>query len=121
MGPKLGLTILSGMAPGPLVDAITSHSVTGLSRVPGIGKKTAERIILELKDKMAGLAASASSASKGDAAPAGSLIEDAISGLEALGYGKTVAEKNALEAIRENPSLTTSSAIITEVLKRMNR
>lgn len=97
IGPKLAITILSGMVAEEMVTAIRGNDVARLTRIPGIGKKTAERMVLELRDKMPQQVA-------GDAAPAqvlSSTEEDVLSALMNLGYQRVTAEK-ALAAIGKN-------------------
>src|SRR5205814_7761041 len=57
IGPKLAITVLSGMAADALVSALRGNDLIALTRIPGVGKKTAERMVLELRDKLEGLAA----------------------------------------------------------------
>ncbi|HEY6250849.1 MAG TPA: Holliday junction branch migration protein RuvA [Candidatus Angelobacter sp.] len=87
IGPKLAITILSGMPADAMVAAIKGNNLTALTRIPGIGKKTAERMVLELRDKLGTFAAS-------EAVTAASPVEeDVISALVNLGYQRGVAEK----------------------------
>lgn len=95
VGPKLALTILSGLDQDGIARAIASQDVATLSRIPGIGKKTAERIALELRDKMGG----AGSVFRTDAPP--DARSEAVSALEALGYKRADAEKAITQAIKE--------------------
>ena len=95
IGPKLAVTILSGMAADAMVAAIRDNDVAQLTRIPGIGKKTAERMVLELRDKLEGLAAA-------PAAPKASpLEEDVLSALVNLGYQRAAAER-ALARLASN-------------------
>jgi holliday junction DNA helicase RuvA len=97
IGPKLAITILSGMAAEEMVSAIRGNDVARLTRIPGIGKKTAERMVLELRDKMPQQVA-------GDAAPMqvlSSVEEDVLSALMNLGYQRAAAEKS-LASIGKN-------------------
>jgi Holliday junction DNA helicase RuvA len=83
IGPKLAVTILSGGSVEDLVTAIKRSDLARLTAIPGVGKKTAERIVLELKDKLQDFAE----------APAKSSIEmDVLSALENLGYNRAMAE-----------------------------
>ena len=91
VGPKLALTILSGMPPAELFRTIDSNDTGKLSTIPGIGRKTAERLILEMRDKMDGL--SLESASTKDSIPQNGLFDDALSALVNLGYKKNQAEQ----------------------------
>ena len=95
IGPKLAITILSGMAADEMVAAIRSGDVARLTRIPGIGKKTAERMVLELRDKLPG----ATAAAEAGAPQASPVEEDVISALVNLGYQRVAAEK-ALAATR---------------------
>jgi holliday junction DNA helicase RuvA len=88
IGPKLAITILSGMSAETMVGAIRSNDVAQLTRIPGIGKKIAERMVLELRDKLESFTISAV------APPAASAVEeDVISALVNLGYQRGAAEK----------------------------
>jgi Holliday junction DNA helicase RuvA len=93
IGPKLGLTVLSGLAAADLIAAIRAGAADRLVRIPGVGKKTAERMILELREKLPEVAAGASA----DAAPAGkaalsALEQDVLSALVNLGCAAAAAE-----------------------------
>jgi holliday junction DNA helicase RuvA len=92
IGPKLAITILSGMAADEMVGAIRGNDVARLTRIPGIGKKTAERMVLELRDKLPQAAPTAITA----APPVTAVEEDVLSALVNLGYQRAAAEK-ALE------------------------
>jgi holliday junction DNA helicase RuvA len=101
IGPKLAMTALSGMAADSLIAALRGNDLPALTRIPGVGKKTAERMVLELRDKLQGFASSA-------AAPAASQMdEDVISALVNLGYQRPAAEqalKRATPIAGKNPS-----------------
>ncbi len=99
VGPKLAITLLSGIEATALASAIRSADHALLTRIPGIGKKTAERIVLELKDKLEALAAPAS-ASGGT--PHTGAAEDVISALTNLGYSRASAQKAVESAIQTN-------------------
>ncbi|PYX04380.1 MAG: Holliday junction branch migration protein RuvA [Acidobacteria bacterium] len=97
IGPKLAITILSGMAADEMVSAIRGSDVARLTRIPGIGKKTAERMVLELRDKLPteGIAES-------PVTPAMSAVEeDVLSALMNLGYQRAAAER-ALASVEKN-------------------
>ena len=91
VGPKLALTILSGMPPAELFTTIDSNDIGKLSTIPGIGRKTAERLILEMRDKMDGI--SLDSGIQKDSIPQNGLLDDALSALVNLGYKKNQAEQ----------------------------
>lgn len=86
IGPKLGRDILSNIQPGPLAQALSQGDIHKLSTIPGIGKKTAERLILELKDKVAKLDMSSLPAVDRREIPADDVMEDVVSALLNLGY-----------------------------------
>jgi Holliday junction DNA helicase RuvA len=92
IGPKLAITILSGMAADEMVGAIRGNDVARLTRIPGIGKKTAERMVLELRDKLPQAAPTTITT----APPVSAVEEDVLSALVNLGYQRAAAEK-ALE------------------------
>jgi Holliday junction DNA helicase RuvA len=88
IGPKLAITILSGMAADAMVAAIKGNNVAALTRIPGIGKKTAERMVLELRDKLEAFSVAAETVSA-----MSPVEEDVISALVNLGYQRAIAEK----------------------------
>jgi Holliday junction DNA helicase RuvA len=88
IGPKLAITILSGMPAEAMIAAIKGNNVASLTRIPGIGKKTAERMVLELRDKLDSFSVSAEIT-----AAATPVEEDVISALVNLGYQRPLAEK----------------------------
>ena len=87
IGPKLAITILSGMPADTMVGAIKGNNVAALTRIPGIGKKTAERMVLELRDKLEAIGVAAA------AAAASPVEEDVLSALVNLGYQRALAER----------------------------
>lgn len=105
IGPRLAITILSGMGTDDLIRAITNSDLPRLTGIPGIGKKTAERLLVELKEKMQGLAMSQSLAASGRPSPTGQtpLSDDLVSALTNLGYAGNVAEKAAATALAALP------------------
>jgi Holliday junction DNA helicase RuvA len=101
IGPKLAITILSGMAAEEMVGAIRGGDLARLTRIPGIGKKTAERMVLELRDKLP----SATDTAEKSASMASPVEEDVISALVNLGYQRAAAEK-AMQSVRGKGSQT---------------
>jgi len=92
IGPKLAVAVLSGIEPGELVVAVQRGDVARLTGIPGIGRKTAERIVLELKDRLARL--SVPDVDRLAALPAGDRVrDDVLSALQNLGYHRPLAEK----------------------------
>src|SRR6476620_3047383 len=97
IGPKLAITILSGMAADEMVNAIRGNDIARLTRIPGIGKKTAERMVLELRDKLP-----VEKHGEMAATPALTPVEeDVLSALVNLGYQRAAAEK-AMSTVSRN-------------------
>lgn len=111
VGPRIALAVLSGMSTQDLADAVEQGNATLLTRVPGIGKKTADRLVLELKGKLAGNAF----APAGGAASAAQA--DILSALMALGY----SEREAQASVRALPAEVTVSEGIRLTLKALAR
>jgi holliday junction DNA helicase RuvA len=89
IGPKLAVTVLSGLAAGELIQAIRNGAIDQLVRIPGVGKKTAERMILELRDKLMSVTTAPGAA----AGPAfNTTEEDVLSALLNLGCARPAAE-----------------------------
>jgi Holliday junction DNA helicase RuvA len=97
IGPKLAQNILSGISSEDLKTAIITGDILKLNAIPGIGKKTAERLILELKDKVP----KAQAAEQEITALPGEVLDDALSALLNLGYKRTLAERTVKRAINE--------------------
>jgi holliday junction DNA helicase RuvA len=103
IGPKVALAVLSGIEPKELLRAIERGDLARLTAIPGVGKKTSERIVLELKDRLPRVSADAAPvAGDGDSTPA-PLQDDVISALVNLGYHRPLAEKAASSAVRVAP------------------
>jgi Holliday junction DNA helicase RuvA len=116
IGPKLAITILSGMAADEMVRAIRGNDVARLTRIPGIGKKTAERMVLELRDKLPepGPVASPS------APPMNATEEDVLSALVNLGYQRAAAEK-ALSLALKNGKGGSFDAMFRDTLAALSK
>jgi len=116
IGPKLAITILSGMAADEMVGAIRGNDVARLTRIPGIGKKTAERMVLELRDKLP-LAGT-------EAVPAipslTAVEEDVLSALTNLGYQRAAAER-AVTAAAKNAKNGAFDAVFREALHALSK
>ena len=100
VGPKLALSILSGIEAPDLVSALRTSDVARLTRIPGVGKKTAERLVLELRDKVQSLASAEEPVPAG---PAAAAKEDLVSALVHLGYSRPEAERGVERALKEAP------------------
>ena len=94
IGPKLAIAVLSGIEARELLSAVQRGDVARLTGVPGIGKKTAERIVLELKDRLSALAATAGTDATTIDSPGERLRADLLSALQNLGYHRPAAEKS---------------------------
>jgi len=111
IGPKLAITILSGMAADEMVNAIRGNDIARLTRIPGIGKKTAARMVLELRDKLA-----VEKIGEIATAPIMSPVEaDVLSALINLGYQRATAEK-ALAAVSKDGKTRPFDGLFREAL-----
>jgi Holliday junction DNA helicase RuvA len=116
IGPKLAITILSGMAADEMVGAIRGNDVARLTRIPGIGKKTAERMVLELRDKLP-----ETGPSTAPAVPAMNVTEeDVLSALVNLGYQRAAAEK-AVAVATKNLGAGSFDALFRESLASLSK
>lgn len=111
IGPKVALAVLSGIEPPDLVQAVQRGDVARLTAIPGVGKKTAERIVLELKDRLAALGGVAGAAEPG--AALGSLRGDLLSALLNLGYHRPAVEKAIDAALRADAGASFEAALRT--------
>ena len=110
VGPKVALAVLSGLSVEDLARAIAAQDAARLTKVPGIGKKTAERLVLELRDKLPAVAG----APRTEASPA---REDVVNALLALGYN----DREAQAAVRELPAELALADAIRQALKHLAR
>jgi Holliday junction DNA helicase RuvA len=116
IGPKLAITILSGMAAEEMVASIRGNDIARLTRIPGIGKKTAERMVLELRDKLPAQGTEAIT-------PISSLNpveEDVLSALVNLGYQRPAAEK-ALASLGIRTQTGSFDSTFREALARLSK
>jgi len=123
IGPKLGITLMSGMSADEMIESIRTNNLARLTLIPGIGRKTAERLVIELREKMAALATGAveDDGQKVQTGPAPTSEEgvrsDALSALLNLGYQRGPAEK-AIEAVmRESPELSVETVLRSSLRK----
>jgi|SRR5579864_3934601 Holliday junction DNA helicase RuvA len=116
IGPKLAITILSGMAADEMVRAIRGNDVVRLTRIPGIGKKTAERMVLELRDKLPEVGPAAAPTTP----PPSAAEEDVLSALVNLGYQRATAEK-ALAAIGKDGESKSFDSMFRSALSRLSK
>jgi len=118
IGPRLATNILSGISAAELVPAICTGDLARLQAVPGVGKKTAERIVVELKDKAGRLALARTAPAEAGAGGDG-LVEDAVSALVNLGYPRQAAARVVGQAARGRGGAPTFEALVKEALKRL--
>lgn len=112
IGPKLGVTMLSGMSADEIIAAIRANNLARLTSIPGVGKKTAERLVIELRDKIAALSSPAleeelaAGAASGAPPSEDALREDTLSALTNLGYQRAAAEKAITNALADGGELS---------------
>jgi holliday junction DNA helicase RuvA len=116
IGPTLAIKILSGMAAEEMFGAIRGNDIARLTRIPGIGRKTAERMVLELRDKLP----EASSAAAPVIPVMNATEEDVLSALVNLGYQRAAAEK-ALAVATKNGKSASFDALFRETLAALSK
>lgn len=118
IGPRVAMGVLSAMKPEEFSLAVLNQDLGALTKLPGIGKKTAERLLLELKDKMGSLAGAAFDRSGGTAVPGDGAAAEAVAALCSLGYKPEEVQPvvNALAGTLSDPS-----ALIGAALREMGR
>jgi holliday junction DNA helicase RuvA len=116
IGPKLALAVLSGIEPADFIRAIRGQDVARLTAIPGIGKKTAERIGLELKDRLPATLVGGGADAAASLRPEDQLRDDLLSALVNLGYQRPVAEK-AIDTVLRRSTGAGFEASLREVLK----
>ena len=120
IGPKIALSILSGIEPDQFVNCVTQNDTASLVRIPGVGKKMAERLLVEMRDKLEDWQFSsvslASPASQKTTQPLYNPTDEAIGALIGLGYKQAEARRAVMEVAKEH---TTSEAMIRQALRGM--
>jgi Holliday junction DNA helicase RuvA len=114
IGPKLAITVLSGLSAEELIQAIRASNLAKLVAIPGVGKKTAERMLVELKDKVATILPPGLEEPAGTSAAANSgeaMREDIISALVNLGYQKAQAERALNAVLKQTPDAKFETAL----------
>ncbi len=109
IGPKSAITALSGMSADEIIGAIRQNNLARLNSIPGVGKKTAERLVIELRDKIAKLSAVSAEEMRAEGIPQISgddVYDDAISALVNLGYQHNAAEKALKQAMQEGTEMS---------------
>jgi len=125
IGPKLGITLLSGMSADEMIASIRTNNLARLTLIPGVGRKTAERLIMELREKVAELSSAQLEEELGAKPEAAEPTEDtvradALSALTNLGYQRSAAEKAIDAALGEGGDVTVES-ILRRGLKKLAR
>ncbi len=119
VGPKLALAVLSGLEPQALVRAIRGNDLGRLTAIPGVGRKTAERLVVDLKDRLAHDDADAGQTAS--MAPVDSVREDVLSALANLGYQRATAEKAADRVLGRDGAPAAFEQTLRDVLKELAR
>jgi holliday junction DNA helicase RuvA len=117
IGPKLAVNILSGIAAGELVRAVTEEDLKRLTGIPGVGKKTAERMILELKDKAAKLGRETSPGGAVVIKTGAMIQDDALSALVNLGYKGSAVKEVVDRIMREAPEPPSLDMLLKQALR----
>jgi Holliday junction DNA helicase RuvA len=121
IGAKSGITMLSGMSADEIIAAIRTDDLARLTSIPGVGRKTAERLVIELRDKVGDLATGVSrdvSGATGTAIGADGVFEDALSALVNLGYQRNLAEKALQQAIKDGAEMSVQK-LLRQALQRL--
>jgi Holliday junction DNA helicase RuvA len=119
IGPKLALAVLSGMSVSHFKSAVVNADIASLSKISGLGKKTAERIVLELKDKLGVVAAWEAASAEHAPTPEQSQANEAVLALIALGYKQVDAHKTVRELQEREPEIKTAEELVKSALKKM--
>jgi len=120
IGPKLAVAVLSGLETRDLVAAVQRADIARLTTIPGVGKKTAERIVLELKDRLSQMAAPSSGDAASPASGAERLRADLLSALQNLGYHRPDADR-AVDALLKESADQTFEHALKDALRRLMR
>ncbi len=120
IGPKLAVAVLSGVDSRELVTAVQRGDVARLTAIPGIGKKTAERIVLELRDRLAQIAVPAAVGAPSVDSAGERLRSDLLSALQNLGYHRPQADKAVDTVLSSTPDVTFEQAL-KDVLRKLMR
>ena len=118
IGPKLGITLLSGMSADEMIASIRTNNLARLTLIPGVGRKTAERLVMELRDRVASLSSAQLEEELGAKTPEGAALptedstrSDVLSALLNLGYQRSSAEKAVTAALDEGGDISVESIL----------
>ena len=120
IGPKLAVAVLSGIEPRDLIGAVQRGDIARLTGIPGVGRKTAERIVLELKDRLTQLSVPAGAEEHISVAPGERLRDDVLSALQNLGYHRPLAEK-AVDFTLSSTSVPSFEQALKAALRELMR
>jgi len=116
IGPKLALAVLSGIEPSDLVEAIRRNDLARLTRIPGVGRKTAERMIVELRDRLP----HAEGTDATEPEPSGGIRDDVMSALVNLGYQQAGVDR-ALDCVLSRTTSPEFESVLRDVLRELSR
>ena len=119
IGPKTALALISNLDIAALQLAVHNNDTAAISRVPGIGKKTAERLIIDVRDKFSSINNICTAFSCATTSPASKAVEDAVSALTNLGYNQKAAEKAIKKTIANDGEDLALAKLITSSLKNI--
>ena len=119
IGPRLAVNILSGISPAELVESLGQNNLARLISIPGVGRKTAERIMVELRDKVGSLSPGHDVTATVKPAAHEAMIEDALSALVNLGYKKGVAQRAIENARKRLEGEITLESLLKESLREL--
>lgn len=119
IGPRLAVNILSGISPAELVESLSQNNLARLISIPGVGRKTAERIMVEMRDKVSTLAPGHDVTPTVKTAAEEQIFEDALSALLNLGYKKGVAQRAVENARKRIEGEITLERLLKEALRAM--
>ena len=119
IGPRLAVNILSGISPAELVESLGQNNLARLISIPGVGRKTAERIMVELRDKVSSLSPGHDVTATVKPAANEAMIEDALSALVNLGYKKGVAQRAIENAGKRLEGEITLESLLKESLREL--
>ena len=119
IGPRLAINILSGISAGELVATVRQEDVARLTVIPGVGRKTAERIIVELRDKLAGLDITGESDLAAPQQTSTAILDDALSALLNLGYKRAMAQRAIEQACKFLQMNITLESVLQECLRSL--
>ena len=117
VGPKIAISILSGSTLGELALAISTNDAKRISSIKGVGKKTAEKICVELRDKVSALDAASLAGGSAAGAAESAVLRDAVAALRALGFNEETSSKMVTDVLAKDPSVDSVEKVVRLALK----